>query len=303
MSRNSRTAVAMVAMGSIIFGFLGIPVRSLNAAGLDSMDLVMIRSVLSAIGLILITLVVDRSAFRISGKRDIILFILFGLSKFLCDISYVYAQLTIDLSVSTLLLMTSPYYVLVFSFLMFSERITKHKVAAVFIGFLGCVLVTNVLGGDIGSINIFGTVCAALSGLFFSLYVVFSRVCTDRGNSPLTTILYAFIIEAVLSIPFADLGLVSGVIVQTGPLMDLTVMVVLMTIIPYYIETWGIQRLTPSIVAILGMLELVTACIVGYVFFGESMTTLNALGMGLIIASILLIDLMPGPSVKDDISD
>lgn len=106
----------------------------------------------------------------------------------------------------------------------------------------------------------------------------------------MTTMLYIFIFEALMSIPLADLNTVSGIVVQSEPLFNLSVIVILMTLIPYYIETWGVKNLSPNIVTILEMLELVTACIVGYVFFGESMTFVNIMGMLMIVASILVIN-------------
>ena len=64
-----------------------------------------------------------------------------------------------------------------------------------------------------------------------------------------------------------------------------------MYIIPYYMEMWGVEKLSPNIVTMIAMLELVTSCFVGFVFFDEVLSPLNILGMCLIVASIIVMDL------------
>ena len=49
----------------------------------------------------------------------------------------------------------------------------------------------------------------------------------------------------------------------------------------------------PNVVTILAMLELVTACIVGFVFFDEVLSMMNILGMCLIMVSVMVIDIIP----------
>ena len=64
-----------------------------------------------------------------------------------------------------------------------------------------------------------------------------------------------------------------------------------MTLIPFFVSTWGVQKLEASKVSLISVMEVITACIVGYFLFDEEMTVLNIIGMSLVVASIVIMDL------------
>ena len=96
---------------------------------MGTMDIVTVRLVICTIGLIVVLGIFRRDQLKID-KKDILFFILVGAAKFLCTATMFQAQThgNIPLSLSTVLQMTSPYYVMVFAFLLFGEKITKQKV-------------------------------------------------------------------------------------------------------------------------------------------------------------------------------
>ena len=290
--KDGRT-VAVVATGAIIFGFVGLPIRVLNDLGMGAMEIAMVRLGITTIGIAAIALLTDRSALRMDSAKDLVLLVMVGVSKFLTDIACLNAQISIELSLATLLQMTAPCYVMVFSRLLFGEGITVPRIVAVAVAFVGCVLVTGVLTGDIDNMDIFGLVCGILSGLFFSLYLVGCKVCSNHGHSTTTVIFYVFLVASLLTIPFTDLSCVGKMMMNADSIPYILLMVFVMTLIPYYTEMWGVGRLSPNVVTILAMLELVTACIVGFVFFDEVLSMMNILGMCLIMVSVMVIDIIP----------
>ena len=104
---------------------------------------------------------------------------------------------------------------------------------------------------------------------------------------------YVFLVASLLTIPFIDLSCVGKMMMSTDSIPYILLMVFVMTLIPYYTEMWGVGRLSPNVVTILAMLELVTACIVGFVFFDEVLSMMNILGMCLIMVSVMVIDIIP----------
>lgn len=287
--RNEITAI--VVLGYITFGFTGVAIRALNGYGMGAMDIALARLGLTTVGIIAVALVMDRSAFRINSPKDLLLFILIGFFKFMSDVTFLNAQISIELSLATLLQMTAPYYVLAFSFLLFKERISARKIAAVLIAFIGCILVTGILTDRTDGMDLFGVFCAMMSGLFFSVYLVGCQVSSDHGNHPTTTMLYVFLTASLMAIPFADLSHTGSMFLDAGPLMYIIILVVVMTLIPYYIEMWGVEKLSANSVTMLTMIELIVSGIVGYVFFDEVLSPLNLVGMGLIVVSIVVMDI------------
>ena len=81
MSGNKKGVMAMVAAGAIVFGFLGVPIRSLNGFGMSAMEIALVRLGLTTLGIIAVAIATDRSAFRIGSMKDLLLFILIGFFK------------------------------------------------------------------------------------------------------------------------------------------------------------------------------------------------------------------------------
>uniref|UniRef100_UPI0037DC22F7 EamA family transporter n=1 Tax=Candidatus Methanarcanum hacksteinii TaxID=2911857 RepID=UPI0037DC22F7 len=144
MAETDKRAALFVALSAASFGFLGVPVRFLHDNGFAPLDITAVRLFVTTIALVIVALVVDRGLFKVR-KRDLLFFILFGFFKLMSDVTLFRAQLTIDLSLSTLLQMTAPYYVLVISLFLFRERITLMKILAMLVAFIGCIFVTGVI--------------------------------------------------------------------------------------------------------------------------------------------------------------
>lgn len=290
MVETNKKAALIVALSAASFGFLGVPVRFLHENGFAPLDITAVRLFVTTIALVLIALVVDRDLFKVR-KKDLLFFILFGFFKLMSDVTLFRAQVTIELSLSTLLQMTAPYYVLVISLFLFKERITLMKILAMFVAFIGCIFVTGVITGGMHSLDFVGVASALISGLFFGLYTIGCKLSSDKGYKPVTTMMYMFLFASLMTIPFANDVKVVESFVDVHLILGVLSLGVLMTLIPFFVSTWGVQKLEASKVSLISVMEVITACIVGYFLFDEEMTLLNIIGMSLVVASIVIMDL------------
>ena len=290
MVETNKKAALIVALSAASFGFLGVPVRFLHENGFAPLDITAVRLFVTTIALVLIALVVDRDLFKVR-KKDLLFFILFGFFKLMSDVTLFRAQVTIDLSLSTLLQMTAPYYVLVISLFLFKERITLMKILAMLVAFIGCIFVTGVVTGGMHSLDFVGVASALISGLFFGLYTIGCKLSSDKGYKPVTTMMYMFLFASLMTIPFANDVKVVESFVDVHLILGVLSLGVLMTLIPFFVSTWGVQKLEASKVSLISVMEVITACIVGYFLFDEEMTVLNIIGMSLVVASIVIMDL------------
>ena len=287
MAETDKRAALFVALSAASFGFLGVPVRFLHDNGFAPLDITAVRLFVTTIALVIVALVVDRGLF----KRDLLFFILFGFFKLMSDVTLFRAQVTIDLSLSTLLQMTAPYYVLVISLFLFRERITLMKILAMLVAFTGCIFVTGVITGGMHSLDFVGVASALISGLFFGLYTIGCKLGSDKGYKPVTTMMYTFLFASLMTIPFANDVKVVESFVDVHLILGVLSLGILMTLIPFFVSTWGVQKLEASKVSLISVMEVITACIVGYFLFDEEMTVLNIIGMSLVVASIVIMDL------------
>lgn len=103
MVSEKRMAMLAVVIGATLFGFLGISTRFFDSNyGLNSIEITAIRLTFASLFLLIILGILARDKLRVS-KRDLPLLFLFGIFKIMSDITFFYAQTTVELGLATLL--------------------------------------------------------------------------------------------------------------------------------------------------------------------------------------------------------
>ncbi len=290
-----KLAVLLVVVAGTLWGMIGYFVRSLQSQGLDSLQIVAIRMSISAILFALYALIFDRKLFKIKLK-DLWCFLGSGvLSVGFFSFCYFKAIELSSLSVASILLYTAPIFVMIFSVILFKEKLTVIKAVSLILAFLGCLFVTGVF--DVGeSINTLAIVFGVLSGICYALYSIFSRLALDRNYSPLTITLYTFIFAGVSSLLVIDVKPVVK-LVSSG-VHDLgfcVLFAVLSCVLPYVTYTIGLKYVRPSTASIVASIEPVVATITGAIVFKEAVPfPFGYIGIALVIFSIILINLSFG---------
>lgn len=142
----------------------------LSAAGFTQMQVVAIRVTAAAIALTLYILVKDRSLLRVK-LRDCWCFVGTGIiSLVFFNWCYFTAIELTSLAVAAVLMYTSPIFVMLFSALLFHERITGKKVVALLMTFLGCLFVAGVFGSSDYAFSLSGILIGIGAGVGYALY-------------------------------------------------------------------------------------------------------------------------------------
>ena len=193
-----------------------------------------------------------------------------------------------SLSVAAVLLYTAPAMVMVMSRFLFREKFTGIKVLALVLTFFGCVLVTGIAGsGDV--LSPAGILVGLGAGLGYALYSIFSRYALERGYTSLTITFYTFLIAAIGSFFFADMGKVARVAMNGGGnLFFCLAFGVLCTVVPYLTYTLGLQYVENGKASIIASVEPVTATLLGAVLFHEKLTVSGVLGIVLVLAALMI---------------
>ena len=289
MKKETLAAFA-VTLGAIMFGFLGICARYFqNDAGLTAIDTVIVRLSFGSIFILIILGIWARRYLNIK-KRDIPYLLLFGVFKILSDVTFFYAQTATTLSLATLLQMTAPYYVMLVSLILFRDRITIKKLLALFIASAGCVIVTGILtGDDVGEIT--GILSALASGFFFGMFTIGSRMSIDRNMNPATYLFYSMLFANLFALPFTDIGGVVDAVSNPEGFGMGFIMGVLLTLIPFYLYAWSAAYMEPTKISMISVLEIVSATLVGYAFFDESLTIIEILGIALVCSAVVVMNI------------
>ena len=287
-ARHKNLAIVCILLAGSLWGCLGLFNRNLSALGIAPETVVMLRNLGACAILALIFLFYDRSIFRIRLKH-LPLFLCSGLVSILFfTLCYFRSQQVSSLAVAAILLYTAPTFVVILSAIIWKDKITKRKLLALVIAFLGCCFVAGILGGQL-TVTTEGLLLGIGSGLFYSSYTIFSRLALQYYQ-PFTVTFYTFLIAGIGSLFMTntqDLAITFHS--PTGILLSLGLMV-LGTVFPYLLYTKGLNDLGDSGKAsILASIEPVVASLVGIVAFGEPMTLGVLLGLVCILASVYIL--------------
>ena len=287
MKKNQ--AFAIIVLSSFLFATQGIFFRNLTPMGFTPIQLTAVRGVVSAVGLSLFVLLTNRKLFKATLK-ELLLFIPAGIFMFLCAFTYYMALSYTTIATATVLMYSSPVYVLLFSVLFLKEKLTMLKIAAVAIMLVGMALVSGIAGGM--DFNLMGVLYAVLAGVLYAAYNIVAKIEMRRGSDPITAMIYCFLVMGVLASIFADVPAMVDIALQgsTGKiLLMLFGMGILTCGLPYLMYTISLKYIPAGTASALGLIEPMAAIIYSMVFFGEPLTLPLAIGVVLILGAVLMI--------------
>lgn len=288
---NKISVILILSAGSL-WGATGIFVRNLSELGLAPMEIVEIKSIATAILVILFLLIRDKKLLLIKWK-DLWCFVGTGiLSLLLFNLFYFQAMTLTSLSIAVSLLYTSPVFVMIFSVFLFKEAVTKRKVFAVISAFVGCLLVSGAVTGN-STLTGAGFAFGLGAGLCFALYSIFSRFAINKGYHPFTITAYTFIFTSIGGALFTDFNLVRQTYINytTEVVFNYLILSVVITLIPYFLFTLGLVHIENSRAAVMVSVEPVVATLLGIFVFSEIPSLLSLLGMTLIISAVAILNI------------
>lgn len=280
----------LIILAGIFWGSMGIFVRRLAEYGFTPIQIVCIRVVLAALIFSVIQLVKDPKGFRIS-LRDIPLFLGLGLGSILFfTVCYFTAISMMTLSTAAILLYTSPIWIMLMSLLFFHEKLTVRKVLALALAFGGCVLVSGISGGGL---TLTGFLVGLGAGVGYGLYSILGTVALRR-YSPYTVTTWTFVIAAIGSILMshpADMVAKCAAAPSQLGLWGFGLLTALVTaVIPFLAYTLGLRSVEASKAGILATVEPMVATLIGVLVFSEPLTLMSGLGVLLILAAVVILN-------------
>ena len=276
-----------VLASGVLWGLIGIFNRRLTAAGLSVGSIVFVRNFGSMMLLGLLFLLKDRSIFRIRWKH-LPIFLGTGVVSVLCfTLCYFSCQKLCSLAVAAVLLYTSPAFVVVLSAFLWKDQLTKRKLLALALAFLGCTFVTGLWSGR-ADVTVWGAVLGVASGLFYGLYSIFGRYALAHYR-PFTVTFYTFLFAGLGALAAARPAELAAGFAVPGVAWVALGLIVVCTVAPYLLYTNGLAGMDSGKAAILASIEPVTAAIVGILAFGEPMSVTVLLGLVCILACVYIL--------------
>ena len=283
---------AYIFIAGSLWGTIGLFVKYMEQSGSTSTYTSFLRMGLGLLLLVVITLAKDGpGAFRI-GKGTLISCILLG---FICqavyNLAYSNAVNTIGVSLSSVLLYTSPIFTSITSFLFFHEKLGRRKLIALLINIIGCTL--TVTGGNFTGLSfaVSGLLFGVASGFCYSLAPIFGRLAADEG-SPFAVSTYNFLFATIFLAIFTRPWTTVENPLNPKVLAIGVGFALIPTALGYIFYFSGIKNITESSkVPVVASIETVVATIIGILIFHENLRLGNILGIACVLGSIAIMNL------------
>lgn len=282
-----RFAPLWVLIAGILWGSMGLFVKSLAALGLSSLSITAFRLTSGSFVMILGFLIIDRSKLKIRF-RDLGWFVASAVfSVVAMSVLYFTSINATSMGVAAILLYTAPIFVMLMSCLLFKEKLTSKKLIALALAFAGCVLVA----GMAGNATTFGILTGLGSGFAYALYSIFGVVLLKRYH-PFTVTVYTFTIAGIVSLLISNPTEQIPVLISGGSsaMVTAVAMGIVTAAIPYLLYTLGLRDMEASRASVLATAEPMVAAILGILVYHEDVTPTKLLGIALILGAILLLN-------------
>lgn len=286
---NGKKILPLCIVGAgCLWGLMGLFIRRFDEFGIDSMTIVFIRALFTAVITMAGLAIFKRELLKIRLK-DIPIFAGAGLlSIVFFNLCYFSAIKEMSLSVAAILLYTSPVFVMLLSAVFFKERVTAQKIIAMTVSIFGLCLVTGLFEGQ-ASVSLSGILFGIGSAFGYALYSIFTRAAINRGYNPLTITGWSFTFAAFFSAFTANYKACGEMLAtDIGMLGFSAVFAVVVTVLPYALYSLGLTGTENGKAAILASAEPVAATIYGALFFGEIPSVMGVIGIVTVIAGILI---------------
>lgn len=281
----------LIVIAGCLWGTMGLFVRFLSVRGLDSMQICTVRSILTAV-LLTAALGIFRPKLLKVRLRDLWCFAGTGIASVLFfNYCYFKCMSITSLSVAAVLLYTAPFFVIVFSYFLFKEKIGLRKAAALVLALLGCVLVSGVFSQG-GAVPAEGLLLGFGAGVGYALYSIFSRYALQKGYHSLTVTAYTFIFAAAGGVLITDFIPIAQD-VAAAPVFTLgfyVLFALISTLLPYICYTKGLSATENGTASVLASVEPVVATMIGIFVFHEELTLSNGMGMALVLIGMVVLN-------------
>lgn len=282
-------------MAAVCYGFIPLFTKELQAPAvglpLSSSTILFYRFGIASLILAAI-MFVRRESFRITYAEFVRLvqlaFLSNGAALFLIS-GYRYCSSS---GVATTLHFTYPILTALIMIIFFRERSRLSTWIAIGLSIAGVALLSGVGGGA----QWLGIVLEIISALCFALYLI--RVNRSRvSQMPVVKLTFyvmafgALIFAAFIAYERADFDISAhyALIPSASGWLNLCLLSVICTVVTNLALVYATQNVGPTVASILGVLEPLTALVLGILFLGEELTPSMAAGIGLILPAVLII--------------
>jgi drug/metabolite transporter (DMT)-like permease len=297
VTRNPRLGYLLVVTAAVLFGLNGGVSRVAMGSGLDPASFTTLRITGATLVFLGYAACFRRSALRRPRGSALLLVIALGLVGVTAlQLTYNVAIDRLPLGIALLIEYLAPVLVVLWVRFVRKEPVHGRMWFAVALAVVGLAIVGQVWHGL--AFDGLGVVMALLAAVSFAAYFLLGEHHVGFDD-PLRVILWAFVVATVamnLIQPIWATPRLEGSTSLLGrldqhaanPWLVIAVVVVLGTVVPFFLEMVALRHLAATVVTVVAMLEPVIANVLGWAWFRESLSPVQLVGALAVLAGIVL---------------
>ena len=285
-----------IALAALLWAIAATVARDLFDDGVPPIQLVQARAVVSALGLALIP-----AAWRARGRRDSApgwIVVALGASIALVNAAYYTAISRLAVAVAIVLQYLGPGMVVAWTAVTSRRRPSTEVLLAVVLAFTGVVLVSEVLGGELGSVDLLGLGAGLASAVFFAAYTLQSERAAARYG-PIGAVFRAFAAASLLWVIYQAPQGWPRPLFESENVAKVLFVGLVGTLMPFLLYVWAVGRLRSERAVIAATLEPLFAGIVAWLWLGQVLSFMQIVGGVLILGAVLWLQLRSQPDASE----
>lgn len=290
-----------IVIASLGFGAMGTIATFAYKQGININTLLFFRFSLAAIVLWSV-IAIGKVAYRVDLKELLVLLFL-GVVGYACMSTLLFKSFqSISPAMAVLVFYTYPISVMILSFLLKLESITKNKIYALLMAGVGLIFVLQTHSG----VNLIGIFYSFLAAIIYAAFILISKNLI--GSNSLVNSAYISLFTSVALFLNGLLTSQIGIYFSITGWTIILSLAVISTIIPFLSFFEGLKMVGATKASIISIVEPVFAVFLSFLIFGEQMAAFQWFGMTLVLLSSIMVsinlnEIMPKKKIRIMVRD
>ncbi|MEI8231951.1 MAG: EamA family transporter [Actinomycetes bacterium] len=295
--RRPGVGVTAVSIAVLLFGLNASSVKVILGTGINTEQLVLFRTLFTALLAGAVLLLTNRKAFRMS-RNEMPLFIFYGIFGIgMMQWTYSNAVSLLPISVALLIEYTSIALVPIVSLFLFKERVLPRLWLGILLVLVGLAVVSNIWDSQLDPIGLLWATGAAIC---VTIYFITGEH-TQRTRDAMSTLFYSFLVAAIFwgivnllnPTPGFDINksfeLAGNLAGTSWPVWAGLLWIGIMgSFVPMWLDYIALGNLSATAVGVIATAETIFATVFAWLWLREEMTTLEVFGGLIVITGIVL---------------
>jgi len=284
-------------LAAVLFGANGSVTRVVMDSGLTALQLTQFRVLGTAIIAGAILLVVDRGAFRLTGRKLVVMLVLGIAGVALLQATYALAIQLLPIGITLLIEYLAVLIVPIIAFFFLKEKVRARLWVAIGLVLVGLVFVAQIGSGALNPVGVLMALAAAAS---LTIYFIVgerqvgatSPLAVAFWTTGIASVFWAFfsgwwqIDPAIFGEQVSLSGNLAAIIVPVW--MPLAWNVLLGSFAPFLLSFFALKHLSATAAGVVAASEVLFAFVVAWLWLGEGLDGVQIAGASIVLVGIIL---------------